>query len=251
MDFGSQLTLDMIVLFYLGVLFGLGLFLAIKGMKDYHLYQKIKNTPTTNARAAAAGLVELYGSPKTSVNLRAPISGEKCLYWKVAAFHSTPWSKAAINPVFTLESRKQFTLHDATGYVLVDASGSEMSGLEKIDFYEPPLKGPLTDDTKGPKLKKFIDGLESGQKSAILAHKNDIVKVTEYRLPISDKLYVLGNAEPQEDGSLVVRKKDIMYTSQSSERDIRGSAVIMAFFELAVGLLMLFPLPLYLASLSY
>src|SRR4030095_7452132 len=87
------------------------------GRKNF-LLQKIRNTPTSTARAAAIGLVELFGKASGDAQ-KSPISGSRCAYWNVLVQTGGEKNPDHFEDMFTIGSTAPFKLLDGTGSIAV------------------------------------------------------------------------------------------------------------------------------------
>ncbi|MFH0885254.1 MAG: GIDE domain-containing protein [Candidatus Micrarchaeota archaeon] len=240
--------------------FPVSLCLAGLAIMAYHLpkvllIQKIRNTPSSKIRSAAVGLVELSGTPERPGNLRSPLSGEECLYWRIVAQYQPFGTRGAMLDICDTESSDPFILRDDSGEIRVDARSAYIDGQKSKDY-----SFCLNDSPKGwqggkesyDNMQKFIDGLDPELKKEFLSHKKYQIEIMESWLPPSNKLYVIGIAEPSEKISskahenLVVRGKTKMFISPSSENKVLGNLgrkaglyVLLGLFIFAVSIILM------------
>jgi hypothetical protein len=238
----------------LGFLLIFAIGLTYNGAKQYLFLEKIRNTPTSKVRSAAAGLVELFGKAIQKEKLVSPITKDKCVYWKVIAEYyyqtknSSGWRK-----FFNEESTERFYLEDDTGKMLIEPKDA------KIEIpYDFSFEGHLKDRTFFGLIpqkqldKQVLDylGENTLAKEAFQRMSNRRCRLREYYIAKNDNVYVLGNAEPLEGASshvahenLIVKKgnlEKIMYISDSSETKIAGKMNLTAWASLIIGLLLSF-----------
>ncbi|MBD3210421.1 hypothetical protein GF318_03495 [Candidatus Micrarchaeota archaeon] len=227
--------------------------IAYSGVKEYLLVQKIKNTPTSKVRSAAAGLVELFGKAAKKEELSSPVTRKPCVLWKVLAEyrykkkHGHGWRK-----FFSDGSKERFFLDDGTGRMLVDPLGAEVR--VKPDFR---FTGKLSDRQFFGLLpakqldKKVLDYLEENPKAkkAFERERHRTIRMREYIVEERDKVYVLGTASPLEGAgsdvahrNLVVKKDNIdriMFIADSKEEQVALSMGIKSWVSMFIGLMLL------------
>jgi hypothetical protein len=222
--------------------------------QQYLLGQKIRNTPTSKARAAAIGLVELNGKAKSKDRLTSPITRTACAYYDVYCEYYYHTKNSSGWRTFYREcSDNQFYLEDDTGKVLADSKGAKVSIQPDFSF-----KGTLNDKAFFGLLpsnqvdRKVLDYLESNPKAkeAAKAYSGNQLRFLEYFIADGDALYVLGSAEPLEGAksavaseNLVVRKNkrdNVMLVSEKSEKLILGVLSLKFYIEIFFGLFMVF-----------
>jgi hypothetical protein len=223
-------------------------------LQQYLLGQKIRNTPTSKARAAAVGLVELNGKAKCGETLVAPITKSKCAYWEVVAQYYYHHKKSSgWRTFFSEKSGKRFYLEDDTGKVLIDPVDANVNIPHDFLF-----QGTLNDKQFFGLLpsnqvdKKVLDYLQSNQKAndAAKGMSGKQLRFMEYYIAEGDPLFTLGSAEPLEGATsstasenLVVRKNardKLMLISDSSEKKVLGGLSLRFYIEIFFGLFMVF-----------
>ncbi|MCI0503304.1 hypothetical protein L0Y65_01175 [Candidatus Micrarchaeota archaeon] len=223
-------------------------------LQQYLLGQKIRNTPTSKARAAAIGLVELAGKAKCLEKLTAPITKTPCAYYEVCAQYYYQHKKSSgWRTFYRDESGKRFFLEDDSGKVLVDPGSAKMNLSADFTF-----KGTLNDTQFFGLLpsnqvdKKVLDYLEANPKAkeAAKGMSGKQLRFMEYYVAEGDPLFVLGSAEPLEGATsavasenLVVRKNSrdkIMLISEKSEKATLGVLGLKFYIEIFFGLFMVF-----------
>jgi hypothetical protein len=240
--------------------FPVSLCLAGLAIMAYHLpkvqlIQKIRNTPSSKIRSVAVGLVELSGTPERPGNLLSPISGKECLYWRIVAQYQPFGTRGAMLDICDTESSDPFILKDDSGEIRVDARSAYIDGLNYKGY-----SFCLNDGPKGwhdgkesyDNVQKFIDSLDPELKKEFLSHSNSQIEIMESRLPLSNKLYVIGIAEPFGNASskahenLLIRGKTKMFISPSTENRILKKLgrkaslyVLLGLFIFAVSLILM------------
>jgi len=219
------------------IFFFIGIGLLIYGAQRFLLYQKIKNTPTSKVRSAAVGLVELFGKARCATDLSSPVTGAKCIYYRIIGQYYKPGKNGGWKNIYNDASSVKFFLEDETGKMLIDPKDGEIDIPSDL-----VLEGHLTD-------KGFLGMHQNKLDARVLAfleknpdakkkfeyYKDHNLKVFEYFIAEGDPLYVLGTAEPLKGASsdisyenLIVGKgkSDIgLYISDSGEKTVLGSMV--------------------------
>jgi hypothetical protein len=207
-----------------------GLWLAYSGTKQFLLLQKIENTPTSKVDAAAVGLVELYGKALCDGEMVSPISGERCAYWRIKADYYRSGKHGGWREIFKRDSTSRFRVEDETGSMLVDPKGATVE-IPLDHRYQGYISGKGFFGVEHEKLDaralKFIDSLDERGKRSFMNHDKEDVRIFEHFIADEDLVYVLGDAQPLEGATsakahenLIVRKRDIMYISDSAEKTI-------------------------------
>jgi hypothetical protein len=222
--------------------------------QQYLLGQKMRNTPTSKARAAAVGLVELAGKAKCQEKLTSPITRSACTYYSVVAQYYYHHKKSSGWRTFHSEgSSNKFYLEDDSGKILIDPAGANVSIPHDFLF-----QGTLNDKQFFGLLpsnqvdKKVLDYLEANPKAkdATKGMSGKQLRFMEYYIAEGDPLYVLGSAEPIEGSTsavaaenLIVHKNardKIMMISDSSEKKVLGVLSLKFYIEIFFGLFMVF-----------
>lgn len=234
-------------------LFGSAL-LMNDALQQYRLSQKIRNTPTSKARAAAVGLVELSGKAKCQEKLTSPITRSPCTYYSVVAQYYYKKKKShGWRTFFSEGSANKFYLEDDTGRILVDPAGANVNIPHDFLF-----QGTLNDKQFFGLLpsnqvdKKVLDYLEANPKAkeAAKGMSGKQLRFMEYYIAEGDPLFTLGTAMPLEGANssvaaenLIIRKspKDkIMLISDSPEKKVLGALGLKFYIEIFFGLFMVF-----------
>jgi len=108
--------------------FGVGIYIFIKGFRQFRNYLLIADTPEIPIRSVPMGFVQIYGKAQGEKTIPSPLSRTPCFTYKVVIErwqsdsdgHGGHWShhRTDVDGV-------GFYLTDATGKVLVDAQGAE------------------------------------------------------------------------------------------------------------------------------
>lgn len=236
----------------LGFLAAAGLILN-DAFQQYQLSQKIRNTPTSKARSAAVGLVELSGKAKSLDRLTSPITKSACAYYDVRCeYYYHTKNSSGWRQFYRECPDNRFYIEDDSGKVQVETKGSRMN--IKPDF---TFKGTLSDKSFFGLLpsnqvdKQALDYLRANPKAAEAAkpYNGRQLRFVEYIIVDGDPLYVLGSAEPMEGAvsgvaseNLVIRKnprEKILMISEKSEKLILGVLSLRFYIEMVFGLITL------------
>ena len=231
------------------ILFISGLWLLYTGTRSYLFLQRVKNTPTSTVRAAAVGLVELFGKAKMKLKTTSPIEKKECAYWRVKAEWHKPGKHGGWRHIADIKSGNPFFLEDETGSMLVDPKGAKVE-IPPDHKYEGRMSGKgflgLPQKKIDQRVLEFLENPEYGHIKEKFMHYNDRKwRVTEFYIAPGDKLYVLGTAAQKEGApsstgheNLVVRKggfENLMYISDRHEKTITGGFRMKALLELGAG----------------
>ncbi|MDD5172412.1 MAG: hypothetical protein PHF60_05245 [Candidatus ainarchaeum sp.] len=227
----------------------MGLAMAGEGARQYFMVQKIRNTPTSKVRSAAAGLVELAGKAMPTAQGASPVTKTPAVYWKVLAqYYYQSRKHSGWRTFYSKSSKSRFYLEDDTGKVLIEPVDAEIS--VKPDFY---FNGHLSDKTFfGLIPQKQLDAQvlrylkeNPDAEQAFKGQGGKLIRMYEYFVGPKDDIYVLGSAQPLEGAksevaheNLIIRKDKadkIMYISDSSEKAIVGGMSVMSWVYLILG----------------
>lgn len=107
-----------------------------------HRVRLVEDTPTSRVRSAAQGFVEIegWGEPPGEEMLRAPLSGEPCLWYRYAIHKRTErGNRPSWGHIDSGESHAPILLRDSTGTVLVELHGAEIrAGARQTWYGETP-----------------------------------------------------------------------------------------------------------------
>jgi hypothetical protein len=242
MESNSGDILGILILGFLG-----GLWLIYSGMKTFLFVQKIKNTPTSKVGSAAVGMVELSGKARSRGNLKSPVSGVPCGYWKITAEYWHSSKNSGWRQFYQDHSSCPFFLEDETGRMLVDPAYAKVDIPEDAAF-QGYISGRgfwgMKHEKIDARVLKFIRGLCKSDKAAFKVHEHNDVRVTESFIADGDEIYILGTALPREKAAkavahenLVLKKgSGVMYISDSAEMDITKTFDTGAMLNIAGGL---------------
>ncbi len=131
--------------------FGAGIFIFLKGFRQYRKYRLVADTPTIRIRSAPMGLVQIRGEARAEEILTSPVTHTACYLFQVEvdeyhhnSDHGGEWKRVATG----LQSVK-FDLQDESGNVLVDATGAE------IDLPANPVREVRSNTFSAGVLKPF------------------------------------------------------------------------------------------------
>lgn len=227
--------------------FFIGLWLAYEGTRKFLLLQRIENTATSSVQSTAIGMVELYGQAYCPEKIESPISGERCAYWCVVGQYYRRGKHGRWVEIFRRYSSIPFFLQDKTGKILVDPEKATMA-IPRDHLYSGSISGKNAWGafTKlEPVALSFIDSLDEAGKKAFMNVAGEEIRIYEFYIAEGDMVYVLGDAMPNPGTSgplshhnLIVKKRDVMYVSDSSERKICGSIRNELNWNIGIGLLM-------------
>jgi hypothetical protein len=225
-----------------------GLLLVYNGAQRRLLIQKIKNTPTSKVRSAAAGLVELFGKAIMKDEMKSPVSQAKCVFWRMHGEYYQPGKHGGWRDLFKKESSTPFYLEDETGKMLIDPKGAEIDIPQDFQstgyLSNKGFLGLLPQQQLHPNALALMErNQEVGNKFRSRSSYN--LRITEHFIAEGDPLYVFGNGVPLEGASsplahenLIIRKpKDIpMYVSDSHEKKTIDKLNMSMAAQLAIGL---------------
>lgn len=125
-----------------------GAFLLWQALRALKRARLVEDTPTSLIRSAAQGYTELFGHGELMPGppIRAPLTGETCLWWefaveeKVRSGKNTRWQTVEHDV-----SGSIFALDDPTGRCLIDPDGAEVIGPAETTWHGDgprPMLGP-------------------------------------------------------------------------------------------------------------
>jgi len=235
--------------------------LAANGMKRFIFAQRIKNTPTSKVRSAAAGLVELSGKAAKGKSIKSPISGKACVYWGMVAEyyyksrHASGWSR-----FYRDESVEPFFLEDGTGRMLIDPRGAEVDiqpdSRYKGHIDDKGFPGLLKPEPLDRKVLAYLKRHKAAG-DAFDEHRGERFRIREYLLAAGDPAFVLGTATPTEGPrrevaheNLIVKKdihEKILYISDISEKEVLAVMDLTSWASLLGGCAIMGGTVLYIA----
>jgi hypothetical protein len=159
-----------------GLVVGVGAF--FRGFRLLERKRRIENTPTSTVRAAALGLIELYGKVVGPYTLLAPLSQLDCYYYRVVV-QGVPESDREGEETREKEETLcvPFFIDDGTGQLMVDPRGAEINLQPDIDEQCALESFPVS--WRGVLERHGVVGMSS-------------CWVREWNIKPGDALYVLG-----------------------------------------------------------
>lgn len=158
---------------------------------SFHFLRKkrwMDNTPTSKARSAAMGMVEIKGRVRRAYNVIAPMSQMPCVYYRLRRFERRRgrngeqyWAQTSVST----SGGVPFELYDETGFVTVDPTGATI---------KTSIERTTTD--AGNMLIGHDPALGDGD-----------TKYIEEILPEGTEVYVLGFAEPGQSAQQPLRQR--------------------------------------------
>jgi hypothetical protein len=108
--------------------FGAGIYLFIKGFREFRRYRLMADTPVIPIRSMAMGLVEIYGTARGEQLVLSPVSHTPCFWYRVEIQKRTKDSKGreSWSHFGTDVNGIDFYLEDATAKVRVNPSQAEL-----------------------------------------------------------------------------------------------------------------------------
>ncbi len=92
----------------------------------WRLKQRIENTPTSKARSAAMGMIEVSGQAKRAYALVSPISQLPCVYYCLKKYQRNKRDNGWRVTQVTTSGNVPFILEDDTGSILIDPQGAQL-----------------------------------------------------------------------------------------------------------------------------
>ena len=226
------------------ILFLIGILIIFNGVQMYLTMRKVENTPTSKIRSVAMGLAEVYGKCISVVEQYSPFSNEKCVYYniQVEAYierrgknESSSWTT-----ILRKELRNVFKLQDDTGTINVDPKEAEFN-LDVSKVKEGNITQKLLSlSGVNQEIVSFINKLDKNEQAIINRYKNNKIKVSEWKIIDSEKVYVLGSVEPSaEQTERYTIKKGIekmLFISNKEEKKLVSKLKWGVLFRLIGGL---------------
>lgn len=199
------------------IFFGVGLYLAYNGFQKWQRKRLMQDTPTEKVRSAAAGRTELTGTcePIDGVGtIDQPFSDGDCV---VATYKIAEWDDTGDDSHWeTLDSGTllvPFHLDDGTGRMRVEPepdatyeiSSANTEQIRVSDGQTPP--DAIAEFLKADRNENdslFGDLLDGGPS----VRGSDDRRYTQSVLPPGANVYLLGGAEPGDDGQLVLGRDE-------------------------------------------
>lgn len=194
--------------------FGVGLFLIYKGFDEYRTGRLVRDTATEKVRSAAVGRTELKGTAEPDDEVfERPFTDGECLYahYSIREEREDPSHDSddhgSDTEWVTVDSGTwvtDFYLADDTGEVLVEPEAD--AKFEVSEEYTTTYR-VHEHESEPPEVREFL--AETASADPTSHHEREY---TEEVIPPDESTYVLGGAEPREDGSgdnedrLVIRR---------------------------------------------
>jgi len=230
------------------ILFLIGILIIFNGVQMYLTMRKVQNTPTSKIRSVAMGLAEVYGKGISIIENYSPFTNEKCVYYniQVEAYierkgddDTSSWTT-----ILRKELRNVFKLQDDTGIINVDPKGAEFN-LDVATKKEGNITQKLLSlSGVNQEIVSFINKLDKNEQNIINRYKNNKIKVTEWRIVDSEKVYVLGSVEPstsnEQTEKYTIKKggENIMFISNKEEMKLVSKLKWGVLFRLVGGLIL-------------
>lgn len=93
----------------------------------WRLKRRIENTPTSKARSAAMGMIEIKGRAKRLYALVSPISQQPCVYYCLKKYRRAGRDKQWQLSRITTSGSVPFIIEDDTGTIQIDPQGAKLS----------------------------------------------------------------------------------------------------------------------------
>lgn len=93
----------------------------------WRLKRRIENTPTSKARSAAMGMIEMHGRAKRLYALVSPISQQPCIYYCLKRYRRTSRDKQWQLQRITTSGTVPFIIEDDTGTIQINPLGAKLS----------------------------------------------------------------------------------------------------------------------------
>lgn len=185
------------VLFYIILFFSPALLIAAinsfhQGFKNLRLKQLIEGTATSKIRSLAIGFAEVYGKTFNEPIIKAPLSGNECVYWRIIAFEIDEQTNQFL-AIGDYSSKDNFFIKDGTGKVLVEPKSAQFERLSVGFNYSPYGKFSVND--RPPAVTNtvtFPDGYSLtrgiGIKGKLIINKNGKIIEAELKNELPENL---------------------------------------------------------------
>lgn len=195
-----------------------GCWLFVYGFVLWRRRRTIEDTPTARVRSMALGRVELSGVARKKDDLRGPLSGVPCVWFRYRIEHETGSGKN--RRWSTLDSGDSsdwaFCLQDDTGTVRIEPKGASVEISDQLQETDPELSGALAAFVSERGLR--VHGLFGGASR---------LRIREARLHDGDPLYVHGVAQSRH-GVRDERRIEIAGRLADLKRDDKAMAAVDA-----------------------
>jgi len=184
--------------------FGFGIVSFFKGFKRLRRKRMIENIPTSTVRGLAMGLVELVGEAKKMAQIKAPLTGTECVFYRYTVERyqksgkSGRWVIIAKGDSFSCP----FWLDDRTGKVIVLPKGAEL--VMSVD-YAFSTRGW---STLPENLVRFMQENHLSYKGFLGNHS---LRFKEWHICENEVVYVLGTAKAAGEDNYLDNYKQTLY----------------------------------------
>ena len=173
----------------------------------------INETPFSNIRSLAMGLVKLKGKalPFQDDTLINPLTGKQCLFYRFNIDKYAPGGGPDWIPVSLDFKQVKFQVQDETGTVLVDPKGAVVEA--PIVFLETKHKEEIPDY-----VRKFL--------TAHNIRIDDRMKIEEHCIFSGDNIFIIGTADDNpfvEEATGTENTQDIMIRKGTNEKTFHVS----------------------------
>lgn len=119
---------------------GVGIYLFLKGFKEFRIYRSMEDTPVEPIRGLAMGGVEICGEARGDVEVESPVAHMHCFWYKVKIekWYQDSKGRTHWQHVATDINGVPFDVVDATGKVRVNLKGAD---LDLTEFGEEERSG--------------------------------------------------------------------------------------------------------------
>jgi hypothetical protein len=173
---------------YLAFGLGVGIWYFFRGFMRFRRKRLIQNISTTTIRAMAMGLVEVIGKAKKKTNLKSPLTGTNCVFFKylIQRYQRSGKSGRWVTIAKGDSSDVPFLLDDSTGSVLVSPRRAEY--ILPVDYeYKTGFGSPLPDN--------LINFMQRHNLNYAGFFGTYTLKFKEWYIQPDDMVYILGSAQ--------------------------------------------------------
>lgn len=225
----------------------IGFVLLLAAFREWTLYTLIRNTPTSHARSAAAGRVEVKGKARPlgrDALLESPFQGTGCVMYecKIEELRSDGDDEHWVT-IYKDRRSPGFYLEDDTGRVAVDPSDAEWG-------FEADYREKFQENDVPERIARFSQ--QHITESSLLDVDwmgGEWRRFTEWFLEPGESLYLLGRANPVSgsnrdrfpDADLLIQRDpatDSFYLSDSSEKTILSRKRLRIWICTTLGILL-------------
>jgi len=123
------------------------------GFKNLRLKQLIEGTATSKVRSVAIGFAEVSGKTVSRNPIIAPLSGSDCVYWQIIVFRIN--ENVNFITIGNYTSSDNFSIHDETGEILINAKEAKFERLSVGLSYHP--YGKLIINDQPPLVTNYVN----------------------------------------------------------------------------------------------